>query len=389
MPANLPAEAKAKLAKYSEAKTVEEKIKALEEFLAAVPKHKGTENLLLWARRRLAELREELERRRQKRSGGGGPKFFVEKSGAAQLVVIGPPNAGKSLLVQRLTGAKTHVADYPFSTTLPVPGMLPYQDIQFQLVDTPPLTDEAPQYVPRIVGLARQADGIILVVSLDDDPVEQYESIRRILKEHGVLIEKPRGTVRVRKGAGATGIQVMLRGKILDGTVADVEKLLNSYRIYSAIVEIEGEVTLDEIEEAIFKPIVWRPTLVLANKVDLPGAAARYRRLYEHLKGRKIALMPVSAKTGFNLDKIGEVVFKMLGIIRVYTKQPNGDVSKTPLILPRGATVIEAARKIHSDLAKYFTYAKVWGPSAKYPGERVGPDHVLEDGDIVEIHSKR
>ncbi len=389
MPANLPAEARAKLAKYSEAKTIEEKIRALEEFLSAVPKHKGTENLLLWARRRLAELREELERRRSKRSGGGGPRFFVEKSGAAQVVVIGPPNVGKSLLVQRLTGAKTHVADYPFSTTLPVPGMLQYQDIQFQLVDTPPLTDSAPQYVPRIVGLARNADGIILVVGLDDDPVAQYEDIKRILKEHGVLIEKPRGIVRVKKGAGAAGVQVRLRGRIVDGTIADVEKLLASYRIYSAVVEIEGEVTLDEIEEAIFKPLDYRPTLVLANKVDLPGAARRYRELYEHLKGRGIGLMPVSALRGYNLDKIGEVLFKMLRIIRVYTKQPNGDVAKQPLILRRGATVLDAARKIHSDLAKYFLYAKIWGPSAKYPGERVGPDHVLEDGDIVEIHAKR
>ncbi|AEM38799.1 small GTP-binding protein [Pyrolobus fumarii 1A] len=388
MPANLPAEARAKLAKYSEAKTIEEKIKALEEFLAAVPKHKGTENLLLWARRRLAELREELERRKQRRGGGGGPRFFIEKSGAAQLVVLGPPNAGKSLLVQRLTGAKTHVADYPFSTTLPVPGMLQYEDIQFQLIDTPPLTDEAPQYVPRIVGLARNADGVILVVALDRDPVAQYEDIKRILREHGVLIEKPRGVVRVRKGGGP-GVKVQLRGRILDGTVADVEKLLASYRIYSAVVEIEGEVTLDDIEEAIFKPVTYKPTLVIANKVDVPGAVQRYKRLYEHLKGRGIGLIPVSVVRNYNLDKIGEFVFRMLRIIRVYTKQPNGEVSKTPLILPKGATVLDAARKIHSDLAKYFTYAKIWGPSAKYPGERVGPDHVLEDGDIVEIHAKR
>ena len=388
MPANLPPEAQAKLVKYSEAKTLEEKIRALEEFISACPKHKGTENLLLWARRRLAELREELERRRSQKRGGGGPKFFVEKSGAAQIVVIGPPNTGKSLLVKRLTGAKTNVADYPFSTTIPVPGMLRYQDIQFQLVDTPPLTDEAPQYVPRVAGLARNADGIIIVVGLDEDPVEQYEDVKRILKEHGILVEKPRGIVRVRKGGGP-GIRVQLRGRILDGTIADVEKLLANYRIYSATVEIEGEVTLDDIEEAIFKPIEYKPTLVLANKVDVPGAVKRYKMLYEHLKGRGVSLIPVSAVRGFNLDKIGEVIFRMLGIIRVYTKQPNGEVSKTPLILRRGATVEDAARKIHSDLVKYFVYAKVWGPSAKYPGERVGLEHVLEDGDIIEIHAKR
>jgi len=124
VPANLTAEAKAKLAKYAAAKTVEEKIKALQEFLSAAPKHKGAENLLLWATRRLAELKEELEKERRKKQGGRGPRIFVEKEGAAQLVVVGPPNAGKSLLVQRLTGARTKIADYPFTTTLPIPGML-------------------------------------------------------------------------------------------------------------------------------------------------------------------------------------------------------------------------------------------------------------------------
>ncbi len=135
MPANLPPEAKAKLARYSEARSIEEKIRALEEFLSVAPKHKGAENLLLWARRRLAELREELEAERRKRRsvGGGGPRIFFEKEGAGQVVVVGPPNAGKSLLVHRLTGARTRVADYPFSTTQPQPGMLRYQDIYFQL----------------------------------------------------------------------------------------------------------------------------------------------------------------------------------------------------------------------------------------------------------------
>lgn len=391
MPANLPPEAQAKLAKYSEAKTVEEKIRALEEFISAVPKHKGAENLLLWAKRRLAELREELEEQRRRRRGGGGPRIFVEKEGAAQVAVIGPPNTGKSLIVQRLTGARTRVADYPFSTTLPVPGMLPYKDIYFQLVDSPPLSREAPQFIPRIAGLARNADAVIVVVSLDSDPVEQYEFVRDILAEHGVFIEKPRGTVRIEKG-GEHGVQVLGSGRILDGTIKDVERLLSRYRIYRARVYIEGEVSLDDIEMAILRSSVYKPTIVLANKADVHGAAKRYRRLYEHLlerRSKSVWLIPISARTGLNLDKIGELLFKRLNIIRVYTKKPNSEPSKIPVVLPKGSTIRDLAEHIHSDMLEYFEYAKVWGPSAKYPGERVGLDHVLEDGDIVEIHSKR
>ncbi|HID41880.1 MAG TPA: TGS domain-containing protein, partial [Pyrodictium sp.] len=123
-----------------------------------------------------------------------------------------------------------------------------------------------------------------------------------------------------------------------------------------------------------------------------PGAAERYRRLYEYLAERReksVWLLPVSARTGYNLDKLGELLFRRLDIIRVYTKRPNSEPSKAPVVLRRGATVRDLATKIHSDLLEYFEYAKVWGPSAKYPGERVGLDHVLEDGDIVEIHSRR
>lgn len=394
VPANLTAEAKAKLAKYAAAKTVEEKIKALQEFLSAAPKHKGAENLLLWATRRLAELKEELEKERRKKQGGRGPRIFVEKEGAAQLVVVGPPNAGKSLLVQRLTGARTKIADYPFTTTLPIPGMLKYEDVYFQLIDAPPLAEEAPQFISRVAGLARNADGILLVVDLAaEDPVKQYEKIRDILAQHGVLIEKPRGTVRIEKG-GSGGIDVITvnGGKIIDGTVRDVEKILASYRIYRARVVISGEVSLEDIELAIFRPLTYKPTIVLANKIDVLGARERYRKLYSYLAERRdksVWLLPISAKYGANLDKLGELIFKRLNIIRVYTKQPNSEPSKTPLVLPKGSTVIDVARKIHSDLVEYFVYAKVWGPSAKYPGERVGPDHVLEDGDIVEIHARR
>ncbi|GAB6148485.1 OBG GTPase family GTP-binding protein [Stetteria hydrogenophila] len=388
MPANLPAEAKSKLAKYSEARTVEEKIRALEEFLSSVPKHKGTENLREWARRRLAELREELEAKRRKRSGGG-PRFFVEKSGAAQVVLVGPPNSGKSSLLAALTNAKPEVSPYPFTTQKPTPGMLKYEDVEFQVIDTPPVVLDKPDSPvnSRVLGLARNADVLALVVGLDEErPAATLNRLASLLAERGILITKSRGLVRIQKTRSSNGVKVVGSGRLVGFTEEDLVRLLAEYRIYNAIVEIEGPVTLDDVEAAIFTSRVYKPTIVVLTKLDVPGA----REKAEAIKSRApsdVPVIPVSTKTGEGLQLIGPAVFKSSGIIRVYTKQPNKKPDPRPLIVPKGTTVLEAAERIHPRLAKNFKYAKIWGPSAKYPGQRVGGSHTLEDGDIIEIHA--
>ncbi len=388
MPANLPPEARAKLAKYSEARTVEEKIRALEEFLSNVPKHKGTENIRQWARRRLAELREELEARRRRR-GGGGPKLFVEKAGAAQVVMLGPPNSGKSSLLAALTNAQPEVSPYPFTTVRPSPGMLEYEDVQFQLVDTPPLVLDRPdsQVNSRLLGLARNADVIMLVVGLDEDkPHVTLNRMASLLAERGILITRARGLVRIRKTREASGIKVAGPGRMIDFTEDDLRRLLAEYRIYNAIVEIEGDVTLDDVEAAIFTSRIYKPTLVVLTKTDLPGAREKAARIAARAPP-DVPVLAVSSATSEGLGEVGPTIFRLAGIIRVYTKQPNKEPDPRPLVVRRGTTVLEAAKLIHSRLARNFKYAKIWGPSARYPGQRVGGDHVLEDRDIVEIHA--
>ena len=391
MPANLPPEAKAKWLKVMEAKSIEEKIKALEEFISAVPKHKGTENLLYWARRRLAELKEELEERRRKKKGRKGPTFFIEKEGAAQIVMIGLTNVGKSLLLSRLTNAKVEVSDYPYTTKLPVPGMLKYQDIQFQLIEAPALMPGASNGVAwgtKVLGLVRNADGLIIVLDASNKPLHQLKIILNELINSNIYVRKPRGQVVIEKGRGTTGIKVVVSGKLIGCTVNDVVKLLEGYRIYNALVKIIGEATLDDVEKAIFGNITYKPTIIIANKIDIPGAMENYKVLRKVVP-QDIPVIPTSALKGIGLDKIGEILFKTLNLIRVYTKQPNKGPSPTPLVLRKGATVYDVAEHIHKDFVKYFKYAKIWGPSAKYPGMRVGLEHQLEDGDIVEIHLKR
>jgi len=389
MPANLPAEAKAKLAKYSEARTVEEKIKALEEFISSVPKHKGTENIMLWARRRLAELREELELRKRKKVGGG-LQFFVEKAGVAQIAILGPPNVGKSSILAKLTNAKPEISPYPFTTKTPVPGMLVYKDVQLQLVDTPPLnlTDIDSSLNNRVIGLARNADALILVFSVDCWELEEVvKKTLDLLEDRGIVITQLKGIVRIRKSRGIEGVKVTGSGRLVGFTVDDLVKLLASYRIFNAVVEVEGDVTLDDVESAIITSKVYKPTIVLVNKVDLVKEPRVFvERVAQTLPG-DVPVIPVSAERGLGLTVIGEMLFNKLDLIRVYTKSPNKEPDPNPLVVRRGTVVIEVAEMIHARLARNFKYARIWGRSVKYPGQRVGADHVLEDGDIVEIHT--
>ena len=390
MPANLPAEAKAKLAKYSEARTVEEKIRALEEFISSVPKHKGTENIMLWARRRLAELREELELRKRKRVGGGGLQFFVEKAGVAQVVILGPPNVGKSSILAKLTNAKPEISPYPYTTKTPVPGMLVYEDVQIQLVDTPPLNlvDTDSSLNNRVLGLARNADAIILVFSVDCGELE--EVIKRslsLLEDRGIVVTRLKGVVRIKKSRGVEGVKVVGSGRLLGFTEDELAKLLASYRIFNAIVEVEGDVTLDDVESAIITSKVYKPTIVLVNKIDLAEEPGELVEMVSQLVPADVPVIPVSAEKSLGLKVLGDIIFKKLDLIRVYTKSPNKEPDPNPLVVKRGTTVIEVAEMVHVRLAKGFKYAKIWGRSVKYPGQRVGAEHILEDGDVVEIHA--
>ncbi|OYT54663.1 MAG: GTP-binding protein [Desulfurococcales archaeon ex4484_217_2] len=392
MVTNLPAEAKAKWIKVMEAKTPQEKLKALEEFLSAVPKHKGTEKLIGQVRRQMAILRREIEEQRRRRSGKG-PKFFVEKEGAAQIVLLGLSNSGKSTLLTKLTNAKVLVSPVPYSTQKPAVGMMPFEDIKFQLVEAPAIFEGASRgegWGLKSLGLARNADAIAIVLDASNNPIGQLKTILKELNEAKIFIRKPKGKVDIqRKSSG--GIQVIISGKLVNATAKDVEKLLRDYRIYHALVRIFGEVTLDDVESAIFESTTYKPAIVLLNKVDLVDREEVNKIVakIKALAGEEVPIIPVSAKNSLGLKELGKIFFKITEIIRVYTKQPGEDEpSPQPLILKKGSTVLDVAERVHSRLYKNFKYAKIWGPSAKYPGERVGKNHVLMDGDIVEIHAK-
>ncbi|HPV08132.1 MAG TPA: TGS domain-containing protein [Aggregatilineales bacterium] len=329
MPANLPPEYFAAEERFRAAETTEEKIASLEELISTVPKHKGTDHLRADLRRKLAKLRESAAAR--KSGGRRESPYNISREGAAQIVVIGPANTGKSSLVRALTNAEPEVAEYPFTTRIPTPGMMPIDNVQVQLVDTPPL-DYAFEEGP-LISLIRRADLILLVIDLQADPIEQYEQMLARLEEHRII----------------------------------PAQLRDEYPPESRLWFI--------------------PMLVLVNKTDDERHDEDFEVLCELLGEPQCPLIPISVEQNRNIERMKQAVFEHLGIIRVYSKPPGKEPDfSAPFVLKAGSTVEEFAGRVHRDFVEQLRSARVWGTGV-YDGQMVGRDHVLHDGDIVELNA--
>jgi ribosome-interacting GTPase 1 len=329
MPANLPPEYHKIEAELREARTPQERIGIYERLIAVIPHHKGTDKLIAMYRSKIAKAKEEQERRPS--TAKHGATYKIEKSGAGQVVLVGPPNAGKSLLVKILTGAEPDVADYPFTTRVPAPYMMPYENVQVQLIDTPPVTAEFMEtWFPEMV---KMADAVLLVADLADPAA----------------------------AAGIDGIIQRLKERKVELVPADTDVAPERF------------------------PFMKR-AVVAANKLDVEGAAGRLEEL-SVLVEAPLEMVPVSAVSGRGLEDLRRVVFRLLRIIRVYSKVPGKKAERSsPFTLRRGITILEMARAVHKDFAEKLAYARIWTQGGGIEGLRVTRDHVLADEDIVELH---
>ena len=392
MPANLPAEAKQKYREASLARNPEEKIKKLQEFMSLFPKHKGTENLRAQVKRKISQLKREIEEKKKKKSGSSiGPKVFIEKEGDAQIVLLGPTNVGRSSLLSCLTNSKVMVLSYPYTTTEPTPGMFNYKDLQLQIVETPALMEgssEGGAWGLQTLTSARNADGLVLMVDLSQNPIEQFELISKELEKSKILTKRPNARISIEKKHMGAKLKFITFGRLIDCDVNDLSKLLKSYGIRDATVKIWGNATLDDVEEAIFEGKVYRPALILANKLDHPKAKDRLEKL-KKVVGKEMKIIPISCLTKDGVEKVGSEIFDMLDIIRIYTKEPNKkEASKRPFTIKKGSTVFDLAKRIHSDFYEQFAFAKVWSKRLRFSPQKVGGSFELEDGDKIELHMK-
>jgi ribosome-interacting GTPase 1 len=326
MPANLTPQYLEAEKNFRQARTTQEKIACLEEMLAVMPKHKGTDHLRADLRTKLAALTKSLE----KKTATQRTSMTIEKVGAAQVAVIGLPNSGKSQLVASLTNATPTVAAYPFTTQTATPGMMKFENVQIQMVDTPPLSEHPPEW--WLLNIIRRADALLLMVDLTDNPVAQAETLINKLNEKRIGLGEP------------------------------------------------PETEVDDKDS----PVSYKKALLVGNKADLDISGAGFRALQSRF-GTGLPTIAISA-LGQGLDKLKESLFKVLDVIRVYTKEPGGKPDMTePIILDRGSTLEMAAAAIHKSFARRMKYARIWG-SGKFDGVQVKRDHVLQDGDIIELH---
>lgn len=325
MPANLTPEYLEAEKQFKSVKTAEEKIAALEQMLATIPRHKGTEKLQAGLKRRLSKLRAAGEKKPASRAD---VIHRVEREGAGQVALVGPPNSGKSSLVRGLTHATPEVAEYPFTTRLPVPGMMAFEDVQIQLVDLPAVHPDFSE--PWVSQIVRNADAALLVVDLSDPD----------------LLE-------------------------------DLECTLNQVQ--------EGKVLLGSGRPPETPGWLVKPALLLGNKLDAPGAQDELDVLKD-LYGQRFSILPVSAGTGEGLSELRRALFDLLRLIRVYTKIPGKKADVTsPYVLKRGCRLIEFAAHVHKDFVSQLKFARVWG-HGKFEGQMVNREYVLADKDIVELH---
>lgn len=341
MPANLSPDYKKAEKAFRDARDEAERLECLKEMLRTIPKHKGTEHLQADIKSRIKQLSEDLSGPK-KGASRSGPVHSVRPDGAAQIALIGPPNSGKSSIHVATTGSKAAVGPYPHTTHEPMPGMLPFEDVYFQLVDLPPITAD---YMDSwFVNALQPADAALLVVDISDpDCTDHVATILDRLDEKKVTLSD------AWPGLGGRAEEV-----------ADDDQALDPFRIYL-------------------------PTLLVANKSDLnpdPDDVA----VLEELAGVTFPSLTTSVADGENLSDIGATLFKGLEIVRVYTKAPGKPPQlDRPFTVRSGATVLDVARLVHKDIAGSFKYARAWGGNV-FDGQQVGPEHPLVDADIVELH---
>ena len=340
MPTNVTPEYKKAEEAYRKAREPRERLDCLREMSRTIPKHKGTEHLQADIKTRIKQLSEELA---GPKKGGrrSGPSYVVRPEGAAQLSLVGPPNAGKSSLHARLTGSHADVGPYPFTTHLPVPGMLPFNDVQFQLVDLPPVSADFME--PWLINALQPADGVLLVIDVSDpECLEQVPAVIECLRQKKTYLTPDWPGLEPPEPAEQA--------------------------------DTDDPFRLD------------LPSVLIANKSDLDPDPEEVKIL-EELLGLSFPALTMSAKSGDGLADLGPFLFRALEIVRVYTKTPGKPADEDkPFTVRRGGTILDVARLVHKDIARDLKFARVWGTEV-FDGQQVGPDHLVADGDRVELHS--
>lgn len=358
----------------------EEKIRELEELISSSKYNKRTQHAIGLYKAQLARLRE-----RQDTAAKKGPRtegYQVRKGGDGTVILLGFPSVGKSTLLNALTNANSEVGQYAFTTLSVIPGMLEYQHARIQILDVPGVVQGAASGRGRgkeVLACMRSADLCLIV--LDAQQPGQLEILRREIAETGIRLDQHPPDVRVsRKVRAGISIGTTLTLRRIDATT--IEAILKEFRINNADVVIREDIDADQLIDVLMGNRIYMPSLVVVNKADTLAPADR-KRIEEQIR----PALFISARDRGHIGELKQLIFERLGLMKIFLREPGKEADlKEPLIMPRHSRIGDVCRKLHKDFLKQFRFARVWGPSARFDGQRVMLRHTLRDGDILELH---
>ncbi|MEM3654857.1 MAG: GTP-binding protein [Candidatus Micrarchaeia archaeon] len=363
--------------------TIEQQIKEIEDEIARTQYNKATEHHIGLLKAKIARLKEKAA---SSKKSSGGKGFMVKKEGDATLVMVGFPSVGKSTLINRLTGTKSQVAAWEFTTKDVIPGVLIHKGAKIQILDIPGIIEGAAEgkgMGKMILSTVRAADMIMIVT--DPKRYEKIETILDELEKANIRMDKEPPEIKINKKQYG-GIVINGKPGLKEETIKDV---LKTFGILNADVIIPKQITLDELIDHVSKSCVYLPSLIVLNKAD-ELSENEIKKITEDAKNRlKKDIIVISAEKGINIEKLKDIIYDKLKFIQIYTKRKEGKELGEPMIVKKGTTIKEICQRIHKELLEKFKYALVNGKSVKYPNQRVGLDHVVEDQDIVTIIAEK
>lgn len=365
---------------------IPEKIKAIQEEMAKTQINKATEHHIGLLKAKIAKLKREQESDIAKKSGMKQDGFDVRRSGDATVVFIGLPSVGKSTLLNKMTGAKSVVGAFQFTTLTVVPGMMEHRGAKIQVLDLPGIIKGASSgkgLGKRILSVARTADLVILMLDVfqpfhEDVLVNELGNI-------GIRLNQLPPNITIEK-ASMGGIAVAQQVKLTKITEKHLKAILHLYGLVSARVVIREDLTSEQLSDHIAGNIRYSKAITVLNKIDLVD-----KEFLKDLKTKiKSDVVEVSANSDINIELLKDKIYEKLKFIRIYMR-PKGEETdfKEPLVAREGDSVEDICNKLHRRLKREFRYGLVWGKSVKFGGQRVGLSHVLIDEDVLTIIKRR
>lgn len=360
------------------------KIKELQDELKKTKYNKATQGHVGIVKAKIAQLKDRQEQRVSKKTGKSEHGYSVRKSGDATVLLLGFPSTGKSTLLNNLTGTSSEVAAYAFTTLTVIPGMLEYKQANIQILDVPGIVSGAASGRGRgreVLAVIQNADLVLMVIEVNHP--EHYPAILREVWESGIRLNKTKPEVFIKKKSYG-GIQI---GRTVKFDLDDdtIKKVLREFKIVSAEVLIRSPIDVDELIDCIEGNKKYLPAITCISKADMATVSQ-----VDEIKKQINADLAVSAEMNLNLEMLKELIFQKLDFMRVFLKEPKKDADMNePMIIKRNSTIKNICEKLHKDFISKFRFARIWGPSSKFPGQQYrGVDHVLQDRDILEIHLK-